>query len=315
MTSALVRSMRLEASGVLSVVLESFDSEPLESWLPGAHIDLSVTDDSSRQYSLCGSPADTEQYRVAVLREPDGRGGSEYVHGTLRVGDIVKIGGPRNHFTLEGAPGYLFVAGGIGITPLLPMIVAAEGSGIPWHLVYYGSSRGTMAFLGELEPFGDRVTVVAKDESGGALAVADVVAGLGVDDLLYLCGPSRLSDAVRAEADRLGCADRLRVELFAAPERADAAEQPTGAFTVHLLESELQLDVPADRSILDVVREAGIDVLHDCGEGICGSCETKVLAGTPEHRDYVLTESEKSANDCMMICVSRSRCPILELSL
>lgn len=313
-TPALVRSMRLEARGVLSVVLEAADGGPLPPWLPGAHIDLRVSDGISRQYSLCGTPGDTSHYRVAVLRETHGRGGSEYVHGTLRVGDTVEIGGVRNHFGLEEATGYLFVAGGIGITPLLPMIAEVAASGLPWRLVYFGGSRSTMAFLPELEQFDDRVTVVAKDEPSG-LALDDVVASLGDGELLYVCGPARLSDAVRGEADRLGSADRVRLELFAAPEREEDDAVPAGAFTVRLLESDLELAIPADRSILDVVLEAGVDVLHDCAEGICGSCETKVVAGTPEHRDYVLTEREKAANDCMMICVSRSQCPILELAL
>ena len=311
---ALVRGMRHEARGVLSLTLEPVDGAALPQWEPGAHIDVRVADGTTRQYSLCGSPTDTSQYRIAVLRESAGRGGSEFVHTTLRVGETVEIGGPRNHFALEPAPGYLFIAGGIGITPLLPMIEEVRAAGVPWRLTYFGSSRETMAFLPELSQSDDRVTIVARDESP-TLALADVVSAAGPHDLLYVCGPERLSEAARVEADRLGGSDRLRVELFAAPESASDDTVPRDAFTVRLVESDLELTVPADRSILEVVLEAGVDVLHDCAEGICGSCETAVISGTPEHHDYVLTDREKAANDCMMICVSRTACPVLELAL
>jgi ferredoxin-NADP reductase len=302
--------MRHEADGIVSLTLEATGSDELTAWAPGAHIDITVGDGTTRQYSLCGSPS-ADHYQVAVLREEVGRGGSEYIHGALRVGHVVELGGPRNHFALEPAPEYVFVAGGIGITPLMPMIAELALTATPWHLYYYGRSRTTMAFLRELGEYGDSVTVIAKDE-GTIVPAADVVAAANPGSLAYVCGPIRLIDDVRVGASSAGL--EVRAELFAAPEAADDAA-PAEGFTVRLTQSDLELVVPPDRSILDVVLEAGIDVLHDCAEGICGSCETAVTAGVPEHRDYVLTDREKADNNCMMICVSRTSCPVLELSL
>ncbi len=305
---ALVRAMRLESAGVLSLELAPVDGE-LPEWEPGAHLDLVLPDGLVRSYSLCGTPGDPA-YRIAVLREELSRGGSLFVHDTLRVGGHVEVRMPRNHFALEPASGYLFIAGGIGITPLLPMIAAAESSGTPWRLLYAGRERASMAFLGELARYGDRVTVVARDEAA-RLDLATELAALADGELVYVCGPERMLEGVRESlGDRAETV--LRTELFAAPERDD---EPGDAFTVELQASGLTLSVPAEKSILEVVTAAGIDVLTDCEEGICGSCETRVLLGVPEHRDYVLTAQEKQENSCMMICVSRSSTPKLVLDL
>jgi ferredoxin-NADP reductase len=306
-----VRGLRLEADGVLSVELVPADGTAPPPWRAGAHVDLVLGDLGSRQYSLCG-PAGADALRVAVLREPAGRGGSAWVHDTLRPGHVLEIGGPRNHFELRAAPAYLFVAGGIGITPLLPMLAEAEASGADWALHYYGRSRARMAFRRDLEPYGDRVTLHPADE--GPRADVDVlVKGAAPDALVYACGPLRLLDAVRAAAGAHGVEDRLLTELFAAP--ADDEEREEGAFTVHLEHTGLTLAVPADRSALDVVAEAGVEVLSDCREGICGSCETRVLAGEVDHRDHILTAQERAAHDCMMLCVSRAAGERLVLDL
>ncbi|MCW4385070.1 PDR/VanB family oxidoreductase [Salinibacterium sp. SYSU T00001] len=306
----LVRSLRHESEGVVSLRLEPREGT-LEHWEPGAHIDLVVADGSTRQYSLCGSPSDPD-YRIAVLREPAGRGGSEHLHRTVRPGDIVQVKGPRNHFALEDAPLHVLVAGGIGITPILPMLAKLEADGAPWRLYYAGRSRTTMAFLDELAPYGDKVTLAPSDE-GTRLAFASMVADAPADALWYACGPQRMLDGVSEALAAAGREDMLRTELFVAPE-ADVAA-PAEGLTVELRSSGLTLPVPPDRSILEVVTEAGIDVMSDCEEGICGSCETKVLEGVPDHRDYVLTSQEKAQNDCMMICVSRAQCPVLVLDL
>lgn len=306
-----VRSMTWEAEGVLSAVLEAEDGSPADPWEPGAHVDVEVHDTSARQYSLCGSPGD-RGLRIAVLREPDGRGGSEWFHGQVRPGDVLTVRGPRNHFRLEEAPGHLFVAGGIGITPLLPMIAEAERRGTDWRLVYLGRSRRSMAFLRELEVYGDRVQVLAKDEQPGD-SIATVLASRAGDHLVYVCGPARLTDAVAAVLDELGQKDLLRAEYFAAP--VDSEAEQSDAFTVHLERSGVDLSVPSGRSVLDVLTEAGLDILSDCEEGICGSCETSVLAGEVDHRDWVLTSQEKQENSCMMVCVSRALSPRLVLDL
>ncbi|MDI5938322.1 MULTISPECIES: PDR/VanB family oxidoreductase [unclassified Micromonospora] len=307
-----VRALRLEAAGVLSVELVPADADaPLPDWTPGAHVDLVVGDGSTRQYSLCGEPG-APWWRIAVLREPAGRGGSAWVHDHLRPGDRVRLRGPRNHFALEPAGSYLFVAGGIGITPLLPLLAEARRRGAVFRLHYFGRSRRGMAFLDELAPHGDRIRVHAADD-GPRPELRDLLDGLPPDALVYACGPSRLLDGLRAATEAAGCPDRLRTELFSAP--ASEQPQPAGSFTVRLDRSGVDLTVPADRSALDVLLEAGVEIVNDCHEGICGSCETRVLAGAVDHRDHVLTAQERAAGDCLMVCVSRAAGDRLVLDL
>lgn len=316
----LLRSMTAEAVGVVSLLLEPTGGEVLPDWAPGSHIDLVLPDGSTRQYSLCGAPGD-RGYRIAVLLEAESTGGSSWVHRTARVGESLVVRAPRNHFQLEDAAGYTFIAGGIGITPLLAMTEAAAAAGADWRLHYLGRSRASMAFLDRLEPAGNAVSIVTAvaaqntDPAQGRVDVAALVAAVPDGHLVYVCGPPRLIEAARVAAEAAGVTDRLRFELFSAPVVAAADAAPSDGFTVRLTESDLELVVPADRSILEVVLEAGIDVMHDCAEGICGSCETAVASGTVDHRDYVLTEREKSENSCLMICVSRASCPVLELAL
>jgi ferredoxin-NADP reductase len=299
------------ADGVVTLTLRGLDGHPLPRWAPGAHVDLLLPDLPPKQYSLCGDPADTHAWRLGVLREPQGRGGSAYVHDTLRVGDVVRVRGPRNNFPLVDAPRYLFIGGGIGITPLLPMAAAAEAAAADWRLVYGGRRRGSMAFLDELARYGDRVAVRPQDETG----LLDLDALLGTpepDTRVYCCGPEPLLAAVeqRCAAWPRGA---LHVERFAAKPVAEPVLAAT--FEVVLAQSELTLTVPPERSVLSVVEEAGVGVLSSCSEGTCGTCETVVLEGEPDHRDSVLDEDERAAGDCMMICVSRSRTPRLVLDL
>lgn len=300
-----VRSLRLEAERVLSVELEAIDGR-LPQWQPGGHIDLVVPGAPVRPYSLCG-PIDAANYRIAVLLEESSRGGSRAVHERLRPGDTVLIRGPRTHFLLEPASEYLFVAGGIGVTPILPMMRAASVAGIPWTLLYLGSSRSRMPFLHEIDALeGGSVVVVARDEADRIDLPAEISARPGA--LVYACGPERMLTALREQLPE--DSGRLRVEYFSAP---TVEYEPGGAFRIQLSRSGLELEVQPEVSVLEVMREAGIDVLSDCEEGICGSCETAVLDGEVEHRDFVLTAQEKARNDCMMVCVSRAACPLLVL--
>lgn len=299
-----VRGLAREAEGVLSVELEPL-GEALPSWTPGAHIDLVVPGAPVRQYSLCGDPS-APRYRIAVLRESDSRGGSRAVHERLRPGDEIVVREPRNHFVLEPAAQYLFIAGGIGITPLLPMVRQAQAAGARWRLLYLGGSRERMPFLDELSALGGDVTVVARDEGTRADLIAEVAAS--PDALVYACGPERMLTAL---ADAVPDADaRLRLGYFSAPE---IAYEPGGPFRIRLDRSGLELEVTPEESILEVMRGAGVEVLSDCEEGICGSCETRVVEGEPEHRDFVLTAQEKANGDCLMVCVSRASCPLLVL--
>ncbi|WP_030255744.1 PDR/VanB family oxidoreductase [Streptomyces violens] len=300
------------ADGVVRLTLNHPAGEPLPSWEPGAHIDLLLGPDLVRQYSLCGDPANRSVLQVAVLREAAGRGGSRHVHDALNEGATVRIRGPRNNFPLVDSPRYLFIAGGIGITPIIPMIAEAERRGAGWRLVYGGRTRTTMAFAGQLaQTYPDRVELCPQDETGHL----DLQALLGAprqDTAVYCCGPEPLLNAVEE-----ACADwpegALHIERFVPKARTDEAEDT--AFEVELAQSGVTLTVPAERSILEVVQEAGADVLSSCQEGTCGSCETAVLAGEPDHRDSLLSEKERAAGDVMFLCVSRSHSRRLVLDL
>ncbi|MBN9792584.1 MULTISPECIES: PDR/VanB family oxidoreductase [unclassified Pseudonocardia] len=291
------------ADGVVRLTLRRPDSAPLPVWEPGAHLDLHLGADLVRQYSLCGDPADRTAFQVAVLREQDGRGGSAHVHDVLEKGTVLTVQGPRNNFALAGSDEYLFVAGGIGITPILPMVAAAERAGARWRLVYGGRARGSMAFVdGLVDRYGDRVDVVPQDERG--LLDLDGLLGVPRDGVLvYCCGPEPLLAAVeqRCSAWPPGA---LHLERFSPKE---VAEPGTGAttFEVEFAGSGVTVEVPPGVSIVDAAAEAGVEIETSCREGVCGTCESAVLEGVPDHRDSVLTPDEQAANDVMFPCVSR----------
>jgi ferredoxin-NADP reductase len=302
------------AEEVVTLLLRRADGGELPPWTPGAHIDLVLTPSLTRQYSLCGSPADSDTWRIGVLRDPHSRGGSRHVHDRLETGSRVRARGPRNHFPLVDAPRYLFIAGGIGITPLLPMIKRAVEAGAEWRLLYGGRRRASMAFLDELAVHGDRVEVCPEDERG----LLDLASALGEprdDTLVYCCGPEPLLAAVEARCASWP-AGSLRVERFAAkPQATEAAAGAEQAFELALQRSGITITVPPDRSILDMCEEAGVSLLASCREGICGTCETSVLEGVPDHRDSVLSEEERASGELMMLCVSRCLSQRLVLDL
>jgi ferredoxin-NADP reductase len=266
----------------------------------------------TRQFSLCGDPEDDRRWRVAVLREAGGQGGSARVHETLGEGDSVRVRGPRNHFPLQPAARHLFVAGGIGITPILPMVHAADAAGAEWRLLYGGRSRRSMAFLDELAGYGPgRVRLVPQDEQG----LPDLAGFLGrprPDTLVHCCGPEPLLAAVE-ECCRDWPPGTLRTERFRP--RPDVPSDTGRPFEVVLKHSGRTVTVRPGVSVLEAVRAAGAEVRSSCEEGTCGTCETDVVEGVPLHRDSVLTEEEKAACDVMMICVSRSCSPRLVLDL
>ncbi|WAZ25306.1 PDR/VanB family oxidoreductase [Streptomyces cinnabarinus] len=307
MAELIVRQREFVADGILGLSLAHPLGEPLPAWELGAHIDLVLAPGLERQYSLCGAPADRTAWQIAVLREEEGRGGSAFVHERLGVGDKVEVRGPRNHFALRPASRYRFIAGGIGITPILPMLAAAEAAGAEWSLLYGGRTRASMAFTEQLRRYGDRVTLAPQDETG-LLEVPSVLDDLPDGTLVYCCGPGPLLDAVE---DRCP-SGVLHVERFQPKEQH--TDQDT-EFDVVLARSGRTLTVPPGVSVLDAVRAAGVEVLYSCAEGTCGTCETDVVEGTPDHRDSVLTEAERAAGETMLICVSRCRGKRLVLDL
>ncbi len=303
------------ADGIAQLRLVSADGKPLPRWTAGSHIDLECGDPArSRQYSLCGDPLDVAAYQIAVLREEAGRGGSAWVHGNVKAGDRLKIRGPRNHFPLdETLKKAIFVAGGIGITPIGAMARRACSLGIDHQLHYSGRSRRTMAFLDELQRLhGDRLHVHAADEgqrNDFAALFETPQPGVGI----YACGPVRMLEALERHTAHWP-ADALRVEHFVSrvPKLDPAHEH---AFEVELKDSGIVVDVAADQTVLEALRAANIDIQSDCEEGLCGSCEVRVLQGEVDHRDMVLTRTEREPNDRMMSCCSRARGQRLVLEL
>ena len=306
-----VASRRDLTADVVELTLAPEDAV-IPQWDPGAHVDLELLDGSLRPYSLCGAGPDGS-VRIAVLREPNGRGGSRAVHDHVRAGDRLRIRGPRNHFRLRGTDFLLFVAGGIGITPLLPMIEEAERTGTGWRLLYLGRSRDRMAYVGDLvERFGSHVYAWPSDERS-RYPLDDIWARMPEGrSLVYACGPESLLSGLEDSARRHGQEHRLVVERFAP---AAVEHEPNRPIEVVLARRGRTVRVPADQTVLDAVNAVGANVLSTCREGTCGTCEVRVLDGIPEHRDAVLSSEERLENTSMMTCVSRCRGSRLVLGL
>ncbi len=310
-----VHGIRLEADTIQSFELRSATGAALPGFTAGAHVEVHMAEHLARSYSIANDPQEGDRYVIAVNKDPAGRGGSSFMHSQIRVGQLLRIGAPRNNFALFEEAGHtVLVAGGIGITPRLSMIARLERLNRPWTLHYCGRSRASMAYLGALEKkkaAGADVRLHIDAETGGKfLDLSELVETAAQGTHFYCCGPKAMLSAFEAATQRLDEA-RVHVEYFAAKEEA-ALE---GGFTVELARSNRTLTVAAGKTILDTLLEADVRVDFSCMEGICGSCEVKVLDGIPEHRDAILSSKERAANDRMLVCCSGSKSSKLRLDL
>ncbi|MCB1395309.1 MAG: oxidoreductase [Rhodobacter sp.] len=314
-----VRQMRYEADTVLSVGFETLDGSPLPRAEPGAHVDVILSDDLRRSYSLTQAlDGTTPGCTVAVHRNPASRGGSAFVHEGLRVGDRLRLSRPKNHFPLnEAAAQSVLIAGGIGITPMLAMIRRLAEAGRPWHLHYAARKRSAAAFLAELDACvaasggQGRVTTHFDDEANGALIdIAGIIAAAGPEVHFYCCGPEPMLAAYEAAARGVP-KDRVHAEYFSAREEASRE----GGFDVVLNRSGKTLHVEPGKTILDVLIANRVSVPFACTEGTCGTCETRVIEGRPDHRDVILTDEERANGDTIMVCCSGSKSARLVLDL
>ncbi len=290
-----------EADGVVCIRLGAPSGERLPMWEPGAHIDVQLGNGIERQYSLC-SHFHADTWRIAVLREPNSRGGSAYVHDHIQVGDAVRTRGPRNHFPLVDAPEYLFIGGGIGVTPMVPMLgEVIFDKEVPWTFYYGGRHRASMAFRDRLEALG---VVIWPEDEKGLLPLDRILREASPETAVYCCGPEPLITAVERT-----CADLGRpapyVERFAAKDVDTTGDPGDHAFTVVVNSTGQEFSVPRDTSIVQVLLDNGVRIMTSCAEGICGTCETKVISGEIAHRDSLLTEEEREEGTYMMPCVSR----------
>ena len=308
-----VRRIIAESEGVVSLELVDPNDLPLPDWEPGAHIDVVLPNGCVRQYSLCGHPSDGRVWKIAILHEPNSRGGSRYIHRSLQAGDIITVAGPRNNFALADAGNYIFIAGGIGITPILPMLAAASRSSCPWTLVYGGRTRASMAFLESIEKIHSaRVEIVPQDEAG----LIDLDKYLAVpreDTLVYCCGPGPMIDAVE-RASSAWPPRSLRRERFAPKQQPEAAAGDRD-FEVELALSGRVLTIAEDDNLLAELEKAGCQIANSCRAGICGTCVLKVLGGIPDHRDDLLDDEQRAANQMILPCVSRSMSKRLVLEI
>jgi vanillate O-demethylase ferredoxin subunit len=311
------RNLRFEADGVISIELAALDGQPLPAFTAGAHVDVLLPNGVSRSYSLVNSQNDRDVYLIGVFRGPEAGDGSKYIHENLRPGQELWISLPRNNFPLAKAQTgrHVFIAGGIGITPFCSVIDRLNEFGHPWKLFYCARTRRNAAFIDRITQLESRgvgeVVFTFDGEPGGRLLdIRAVVAAEGAETHFYCCGPNGMLAAYRVACASLP-PERVHLEYFS----SDVSAATGGGFVVVLARSGRRVPIPPGETILDALVREGLQLSYSCKEGICGACETGVIAGTPEHRDLILTEGDKAANTSMMICCSGSRTPELVLNL
>ncbi|HEX5259652.1 MAG TPA: PDR/VanB family oxidoreductase [Sphingomicrobium sp.] len=309
-----VADVRAQALDVMSLELRAVGGGELPPFEPGAHLDVHLPNGLVRQYSLTNDWRERDRYMIGVARVADSRGGSSFVHSGVRAGAQLTVRGPINNFALDSrAERYLFIAGGIGVTPIMAMVRWCVANGKPWRLIYAARSRQRAAFYEELRGLARSATQFHfDDECGQVLDVANAIAGWNEGEWVYCCGPAPLMDAVEALTGHLP-AGTVRFEWFTTPESDEPQE--SNAFKVRLERSGVEFDIPENKSILEVIEENGIEHPFSCREGLCGTCLTNVISGEPDHRDYVLSDEERESGKLMTICCSRSKSPLLTLDL
>lgn len=312
--TVLVADVRAEAKDVITLELRAITGGELPAFSPGAHLDLHLPNGLVRNYSLTNDWRERNRYVVGVGRSADSRGGSSFIHSSIRAGLQIKISAPRNNFPLdEASASFLFIAGGIGVTPIMAMVRWCVANNKPWRLIYAARSRQRTAFYEELCALGaDRVQFHFDDEAGQVLDVAKAIASWNDGESIYCCGPAPLMEAVKALTEDLP-SGTARYEWFTVPESDEPQE--SNSFTVRLERSNVEFDVPERKSILEVLEEHGFELPFSCREGLCGTCVTNVCSGDPDHRDYVLSDEERESGKMMTICCSRSKSPVLTLDL
>lgn len=308
-----VASRSLAAENVLLLDLHADqDGKSLPAFEPGAHIELQLPNGLRRHYSLCNTPNGAGHYQIAVGLADASRGGSSYIHQNIATGDVVVASAPRNNFPLaENGARYQFIAGGIGITPILPMIRWCEANHRDWRLIYLLRSRARAAFLPELQRYADKVHVHFDDEAGGAFDVRTALSSVVSDTHIYCCGPAPLMEAVESATAGRDPA-LVHFEWFSP---RDLTGLNSAGFTVILARSGRRIAIPADKTILETLEAHGLNIPFSCREGLCATCETAVLDGTPDHRDQILTPDERDSGKVMMICVSRALSDTITLDL
>ena len=313
---AFVHTLRFEAQDTISVELRPVDGGEFPAFTAGSHIDLHLPNGLVRSYSLSNDSSERHRYVVGVLRDRASRGGSRCVHEALRVGLPITISEPRNHFALdEGAAHSVLVAGGIGITPMLCMARRLHSQGRSFEMLYFARERKSAAFLAELQALGMPLHLHFDAEAGGPPDLRGLLAQRAPDAGLhhYACGPTPMLDAFEKFCSELGHAN-AHIERFT-PVEVKASTDALANYTVELKRSGRFIEITPEKSLLDTLLEAGVDVDHSCCEGVCGSCETRVLEGVPDHRDSVLSPKEKASNKVMMVCVSGCKSETLVLDL
>ncbi len=314
--NAFVHTLRFEATDIISIELRPAPGVVFPTFEAGSHIDLHLPNGMVRNYSLLNQPGEEGRYVIGVLKDAASRGGSRSVHQDLRVGMTLPISAPRNNFKLhEDATHSVLVAGGIGVTPILSMARRLKQLGRPFEVLYFARSRANAAFVAELEALGAPLLFHFNDEKGAPPDLNVLLASRGPDanTHYYACGPAVMLDAFESVCAKLGHT-QAHIERFAAVEVA-ASSEARSTYVVELKRSNRSFTITPEKPLLATLLDEGIDVPYSCSEGICGTCETKVLAGEPDHRDSVLSPKEKAANKAMMVCVSGCKSATLVLDL